>query len=50
MKLNQKAKTQLTETYDQRNEADFRNLTQPKMDIVSETDFNESKPKFTKKH
>ena len=29
-------------------EADFRNLTQPKLKIANETDFDESKPLFTK--
>jgi len=28
-------------------EADFRNLTQPKLNIANETDFDESKPLFT---
>jgi hypothetical protein len=31
----------------EKDEADFRNLTQPKLNTANETDFDESKPLFT---
>ena len=36
MKPDQKNRTKLTKTYDQRNVADFRNLTQSKLDTAKE--------------
>jgi hypothetical protein len=32
----------------EKDEADFRNLTQPKLNTANETDFDESKPLFSK--
>ena len=43
-----KAWTQFTKTLTEKDEADFRNLTQPKLNTANETDFDESKPLFTK--
>jgi len=34
MKLDQPARAKFTKTFDQRNEANFRNLTLPKLDIA----------------
>ena len=36
MKADQKNRTKLTKTFDQRNVADFRNLTQPKLETAKE--------------
>ena len=45
--LAKKTQTQFTKTLTEKLEADFRNLTQPKLNIANETDFDESKPLFT---